>query len=282
MNSSVLKNIFKIAVVTIIVTTVVSCGTKKTGVGSAGTLEKKDRTELISDILTGELKYSTISGKMNIELLPINSKKGVKTGSYVKLIRDSVIQISLRPILGAEVMRLTITPNLVSVVDRYNKKYAEEDISQLQKTTGAYFNYYNLQALLTNSLFLPGERSVLEENYKLYDVGVASDMYLAKTKDKSGMLYNFAVDASDRINSTLIFSPNNNYTLQWSYKDFVKDGGYVYPTRMEANVGVDKVRVDVNITYSKLDIDKSFDVDNSIPSRYTKSSVKDIIKAYMK
>lgn len=282
MDKKIFNNIFRITAIGIFIIAFAACGSKKQGVTSGGKLTEKNQKELIRDILDKELKYNTISGKMDIEFMAAGSKKKVKSGSYIKLIHDKILQISVRPFLGMEALRLTITPDSVYIVDRYHKKIAVEDINRLRQTSGAYFNFYNLQALLTNALFYPGEQAVAEKNYNAYDVNIASDMYLAKAKDSSGMLYNFAIDASDRISSTLIFSPENNYTLQWSYRDFIKDGGYVYPTQMEANVGIKKNRFDVTISYSKLDIDKEFDVDNSIPGKYEKVSVGDLIKGYIK
>ena len=281
-NISVSRNIFKVTVLVLFIIGSASCGSKKTGVISGGKLTEKSSKELIRDVLDKELKYNTISGKMDIEFISAGTKKTVKSGSYVKLIRDNILQISVRPFLGVEVLRMTLTPDSIYIVDRYNKKTAVEDINSLKKSSGAYFNFYNLQALLTNSLFYPGEQAVREKDYKSYDINVASDMYVAKTSDSSGILYNFAVDATDRISSTLIFSPGNNYTIQWSYKDFIKDDNNVYPTTMEANVGIKKGRFDLIISYSKLDINKQFEVDNSIPGKYEKVSVGDLIKGYMK
>lgn len=259
-----------------------ACGSKRASVSSSGTLDIKSQNELVSDILDNDLKYTTISGKMNLEILPANSKKGMKTGTFVKLIRDSIIQISIRPVLGMEVFRVSITPDSLYVLDRMNKKYAIENINDFRQSQGAYFNYYNLQALLTNSLFLPGKQSVENKDYSLFDISTTSDMYLMKTIDESGMLYNFAIDSSDKIASTLILSPKKNYTLQWSYSDFIKDADYVYPTQILANVDINKKRFDLKISYTKLDFDKKLDIDNSVSSKYDKVSISDMLRTLMK
>ncbi|NDW17705.1 DUF4292 domain-containing protein [Dysgonomonas sp. 216] len=275
-----MRNIIKASAFVLLLLMVTACGSKKAIVGSSGSLESKSKKQLISDVLNEELRYKAISGKVDIEFQAANSKKGFKTGSFMKLVRDSVLQISIRPFLGVEAMRLTLTPDSVFMIDRYNKKYAAESMTGL--SSKIVFNYYNLQSLLTNALFLPGQQNITEDEYKNYDVDIASGMYLAKVKDKSGILYNFAIDASDRIASTLIFSPEKLYTLQWSYNDFIKDANNIYPTSMTANVEVKDMRMDVKISYQKLDIDKEVKIDYSVPNKYEKSSIRDIIKAYMK
>jgi hypothetical protein len=261
-----------------------ACGTKRSSVAADGALVKKSQTSLIADVVANGLKYETISGKMDLELLPAGAKSGLKTGAYVKLIHDSILQLSIRPFLGMEVLRLSITPDSLLVVDRMNKKYAAEDINSLRQSHGAYFNYYNLQALLTNSLFLPGKRQVDDSSYGLFDVDGTDDMCLLRTADRSGILYNFAVNSSDRIASTLILSPEKNYTLQWSYSSFVqeKESGYVYPTQMQANADINRRRFDLRISYSKLDINARLSMDNSIPGKYVKVPLSELFNALMK
>ena len=81
---------------------------------------------------------------------------------------------------------------------------------------------------------------------------------------------------------TLIYNEKKKITLQWSYNDFIKDNNLVYPTNMQAKVDVAKRRVDINITYDKLEIDKSFSIDNSISPKYTKVDFSDLIGTYIK
>jgi hypothetical protein len=277
-----IQQVVRLAFFYMVIVALTACGTKRTSVSSSGALIAKSQTALLADVVDKGLKYKDISGKMDLELLAANSKSNFKTTAYVKIIQDSIIQLSIRPFLGQEALRVSITPDSLCIINRVYKQYALENISNLRQSHGAYFNYYNLQALLTNALFLPGQRQVDESNYNLFDVSEASNMYLLKTADKSGMLYNFAVDSSDRIVSALLLSPEEGYTLQWSYSDFVKDTDYIYPTRIQANVDIKQRRFDMKMSYSKLDINTKLSVDNAIPNRYTKVSVSELINTLVK
>lgn len=263
--------------VTTLIVAVSACKSsqKKVTIGD-GALVDKDRKEILTDALNSELKYKSISGKVTIELKA--GKKSTKTGSFVKIIKDSVIQLSVRPLLGIEAFRLTLTPSSIQVVDRMNKKYAQEDIKILQEK--AHFNFYNLQALFTNALFLPDHKSVKTADFKQYQISKANNMYMAGT-EKNGVTYNFAIDASNRIASTLIYDKNKN-TVQWSYSDFVKEGENIYPTNMLAKIEAQNKRFDVGMSFSSLDINKNIDVDYSVSSKYQKIAISEIIKAYIK
>lgn len=255
------------------------CKSKKT-VTTGGTLVEKNKKQLVNDVLKKQVDYRTVSGKANFELIPLDSKKSQKVNAVIKVVKGKAIQISLRiPLLGGEAARITATPDSLILIDRLKKRYVIEGISKFGKSNTS-FNYYGLEALLTNSLFLPGEESVSDANLKKYERDINGDVYLLKAKDQSSALYNFAIDASDRIVSTLIFSTKNDYTIQWSYKDFIKDGRNIYPTLMLGNVDLKGNRFDVKISYDKLDINKELDIDMSVPTsdRYSKVSLKDIFK----
>ncbi|MDR1811110.1 MAG: DUF4292 domain-containing protein [Prevotella sp.] len=282
MKNVIAQQVARLAFFCLTIAVLTACGAKRASVSSGGALTAKSQNELLADVVARGLKYKDISGKMNLELLAANAKSGMKTSAQAKVICDSIIQLSIRPLLGVEVLRVSITPGSLCIIDRMNKRYAMENIHELGQAHGAYFNYYNLQALLTNALFLPGQRQVDERNYGLFDVSEAANMYLLKTADKSGMLYHFAVDSSDRIASALLLSPDKGYTLQWSYSNFVNESGYIYPTRMEAKADIKERRFDLKIEYSKLDINTNISVDNTIPSKYAKVPLSELLKTLMK
>ena len=256
------------------------CKSKQT-LGSAGQLENKSHTQVIEDVLNTELKYKSISTKGNIEFKIADS--GKKLPAVYKIIKDSVLQASVRvPIFGNEAFRINITPDSVILIDRLKKRYVSTSIKELGNSAG--FNFYNLQGLFTNQLFYPGSESVEKDDYNKYTVSMANDLYMLQAKHKTNTAYSFAVDATNRIASTLIYNPKKNLTIQWTYSDFIVDNQYTYPTTMSAKVDISKKRLDIDITFSKLDIDnaKSMDVDMSIPSKYTKVELSDILSSYIR
>lgn len=256
---------------------ITSCKSKKALV-VGGELENKTRTELIDDVLKNELDYSTISTKGSLELKVGSS--GQKATTLYKIIKDSIIQASVRPILGMEAFRINIMPDKIVIIDRMKKQYISEDIASFKKVVD--FDYYNLQALFTDKLFIPGSKSVGEDDYEKFTLSATDEIYLLKTKDGKNMTYNFAVDASNRIVSTLIHKESSNFTIQWSYTDFVIDNGYTYPTSMLAKIGIGDKRVDLGINYSSLEVNKEVKIDTSIPDSYQKVTLKELLAPYIK
>ncbi|MDR1716997.1 MAG: DUF4292 domain-containing protein [Prevotella sp.] len=278
-----LNGLNKIAILLFIISALFagsSCKSKKI-ITTGGTLEEKSHKQVIEDALSSQVKFKTLTTKGNVEFKAGNSSQ--KVPAVFKMVKDSILQVSIRiPILGGEAMRLTITPDSIFMVDRMKKQYIAERFKDSEAIASFDFNFYNLQALFTNKLFIPGNREVTEKDFQKYDISSVNDVYMLKTKGKGDLLYNFAVDATNHIASTLIYNEKKKITLQWSYNDFIKDNNLVYPTNMQAKVDVAKRRVDINITYDKLEIDKSFSIDNSISPKYTKVDFSDLIGTYIK
>lgn len=267
-----------IAVVLFIVLGMSACGPKKNSITVDGVIVEKTLPQLVADVQAKGLDFTTINGKAKFELTHVSSGKSLKVSAVVKIKKDEIIQISFRALFGYEVAVVSLTPDAFYLVDRYNKQYAVEDISEFAKSNST-FNYYNLQSMLTDGLFLPGEEEILPAHYNKFDLSVASNMYLLKVKDDSKTLYNFAVDGNDRIASVLIYNPDK-FTLQWSYKDFIESDGFIYPTTMLANLDAKGNRLDIKIGYDKLDINKELEVNipEPDPQKYKKVTATDIIK----
>lgn len=255
-----------------------ACKSKQT-LGTAGELRDKTHDAVIKDVQSHELKYKNLTGKVSFALvLPGGPKNTKKVGGVVKLIKDEAFQVSFR-MLGIEGFRITVTPDTVYVIDRMNKNYSVQSIQSLQKEFN--FSYYNLQALITNALFLPGKQSVSVTDYPLFTVGKTSDLYMIKTADTNTQ-YTFAVDANERILSTLIYKAASNQAIQWSYQNFIVDGKYIYPTEMQAQVDLEDKRFNMNMSFDKINFDTSFEIDYSLPSKYNKVTIKELMKSYIK
>ncbi|MBD8349880.1 DUF4292 domain-containing protein [Dysgonomonas sp. HGC4] len=283
MNTSSVRNIYKLVLFFCLVAAISSCKSSKTIVSNDGSVVSKTHDQVVKDVLSAETDYKTISGKISLEMISGSKTSGMKVNSQLKIVRDEIIQLSIRaPFINSEVFRVSITPDSVYVIDRLSKKYAVENIKDLEQERGIQFNYNNLQALFTDALFIPGKSRVVASDYNTYDISMNGGKYHLETKDKTGLSYRFVIDPNDRVSATHITAKDGKYSLRWMYSDFVKESASLYPTTMEANVDINKKKVKLIMSNSGLDFNKELTVDNSLPSKYTKVSVLDILKNYIK
>ncbi len=258
------------------------CKSKKAATSStdAAALVQKNQKELFADVLDKSVKYSSISTKGSIEFRRGNSSR--KMPAVIKLIKDSVLQVSIRiPLLGSEAMRVNMTPQGFTIIDRLTERYATERFENIDFLQNIDLNYYNLQALLTNQLFLAGKKDVQKSNSSSFSVSEANNNYVLKAKDSAGLMYNFTVNSEDRLVLTAISHSRQEGTIGWGYEDFIDKDGRSYPQSMVAKINVMKKKAEIAISYNNVEFDKNISVDLSEPRNYKKVSVLDIVSSYM-
>lgn len=278
--NSFVRKIFLILVVSI---SLAGCKTKKNIISPEGSVINKTQEQLVNDIIESQPNYESISAKVSLELLKAGSSSGMKVNSQLKMIKDKQIQLSIRaPFINSEVFRVTISPDEVCVIDRLSKVYAVEDIKSLEKQGNVIFNFNNLQSLFTDQLFIPGKSKVDKKDFNSFGVTMQDGLFYMLVKDNRNTHYYFTIDASDRVSTTNIESSDAKYSLLWDYTDFVKQGNYIFPSQMDADVRIKEKQVKVRMSFSNLDFDQNITIDTALPSKYNKVSVINILKNYIK
>lgn len=281
MNLFRIKNIISLLLFAVIAL-MPACKSKKQAVDTDGYTKKWDEKRAIDDILDNEFDFRSISTKGNLELKVGDS--GRRIGANYKIIKDSIMQVSVRvPILG-EAFRLDLTPDKIVIIDRLKGQYASERFADSKALKSVDLNYYNLQSLLTNSLFVPGKKEVERSDYSKFKININDNMLMLQAAGKPDLMYSFAVDASEKIISLLVTKKSLDNTLQFTYSDFVKhDNNQFYPTVLVGSVNMGKKNLTLAISYSEFDVDnKNMTVDTSIPKKYREVSFSELLEQYTK
>lgn len=263
----------------ILTASLVGCKSKKRTIDGSVTKEWEFNNAL-NDVLQNELQYTTLSAKGGFELRA-GGQSGKKVTAVYKIIKDSIMQISIRvPLLG-EVVCINLTPDSAVIIDRLKGRYASEMYSKSDFMKSIDFNYYNLQSLLTNKLFVPGKQMIQPADYSRFKLSKVTDVLMLQTSGEPDIAYNFAVDGTEKIVSVLIAKKDLDSTLQFTYSDFIKDSEQVYPTVIEGALSTEKYKLGFAVTYPSLEIDKkNMRVDTNIPRKYTKVSIQELLEPY--
>ena len=217
--------------------------TKKVGTVEAG--GAKAHNEFFTLMQEQAFKYETLTARLNVDLnLPGNN---MSSRVDLKMVKDSAFQLSVQPFLGIEVFRAEISVDSVKVIDRMNKRYVADNYANLKGQTPIEFNFYNLQALFTNRLFLPGQQGISPKLYNRFK---------------------------------LISEPSDRYALQWDYADFRLADGQPFPMRMDVQVMKDGTsQGGVTLHFSRMQTDVPVKMDFSIPAKYKRITLSQIIKS---
>ena len=141
------------------------------------------------------------------------------------------------------------------------------------------FNFYNLPALFTNHLFIPGEQGVSRKHYNRFKLNQEGPVAEIKTKDAMGLFYTFKADGEEKLLSTYVADPSDRYALQWLYEDFRLVDRQPFPMLMDVQVLKNgNPEGGVKIHYSRIQLDEPLKLDFSVPSKYKRITFAQVLK----
>lgn len=224
------------------------------------------------------LHYQTLTARLGVEInLPnfqVNS-----TRVDLKMIKDSAFQLSVQPLLGIEVFRLELSRDSIKVLDRMNKRYLAENYESLRTQTPIAFNFYNLQALFTNRLFLPGEQIVSESQYSRFRLDQSGSTVLIQTKDPMGLRYMFEADGEEKLLATEITDAQGQYRLRWNYADFRMVEKQIFPQLMTVEAFKDgHAEGNIQWGFTRMRLDEPVKLDFVIPAKYTRITLEQLVR----
>tara|TARA_Y100000589_G_scaffold155323_1_gene147906 strand:- start:47597 stop:48427 length:831 start_codon:yes stop_codon:yes gene_type:complete len=234
--------------------------------------------EIIKNYTNNTFNFNTVSGKAALTLTQNDKKNSFKITFRIK--KDSVIWISITPLLGLEVARVMITPDSVFMIDRLHKTYYKNNIENINEILHIDISYNLLQnILLANPVSIEPENKkdkiYIRRNRKeqLYFVSnVKRRKYrkvINKDKDKfketieTIWIYpdNFKM-AKFEIND---FEENKYFNAK--YKEFQTIENQIFPKLIEYNIKNDK-NYSLTVDYTKVNINSPVKVSFKIPSKY--------------
>lgn len=221
-------------------------------------------------------QYQTLSARLQFNL--VMEGKELSSRGQLKIEKNNRLQISIQPILGIEMFRIELTPDSVKILDRMNKRYLVENYTELKGDAGIAFNFYNLQALFTNQLFLPGEMTLPPHAFTHFRWEKLNNGYQLHTKDKNGLQYLFSADQDEKLHAARI-TDNADHTLQWNYANFRMVDNQYFPMKMDGTLFTKKNAANsLALNYSRVEINTPLQLKFAIPSGYERVTLAQLLK----
>ena len=152
-----------------------ACGTTKPAVNTtnnpANTVVENTeaaRLKFVRSVSDHAVAQKNITAKLKFRVK--KGSKDVTVGGSLHMRRDDVIRIQLTPMGLFEAGRIEMTKDYVMVVDRIHKEYLKADYSEVAFLKRNGLNFYSLQALFWNQLFIPGSDQMRDSELKKFDV----------------------------------------------------------------------------------------------------------------
>jgi hypothetical protein len=243
-------------------------------------LSRMEKEERIKSIQYQATPFNTISSSLRFSIKPGMGKSATSLSAQLRIIKDQHIQLSIRvPFLGTEAARISVTPEQVIIIDRINRRYVSEPMQTVKEKTAFDFDFYSLQALLTNQLFIAGKPSLSPENYNSFNLSEDEHLVKLNNKDNQGINYNFMSDYTNRILQTEIYKNKEEANFSLLYQDFgLTSNRRLFPMKMTMELTVPDDLITLNLSFNNVDIDANFNLDTSIPGNFQPMGIEQVIK----
>lgn len=243
--------------------------------------EVKEEQNILGLITQNAPEVNTFSSKMK---LTIASKgKELSVNGAFRMKKNEVIQLSLVPFLGIEVGRIEITPSKILILDRVNKQYVEEPISELAKMANTDMDFYTLQSLFTNSLFLPSNKELSKLDMSGFVVSPKNENNEMTVQQKvKDCLYSFSVASNTgQLLESSVSSIKSPYKLTWKYADFQPFGTKSFPSQMNVSFTGGEKPFGAEIVLSKMTQNGDWESFTTVSAKYRKMSLEELFKVLL-
>ena len=217
--------------------------------------------KVVAAMASHYLSYHTLSARVHIDY-----KKGGAAynniTAYLRMAKDSVIWLSVRPVLGIEMARLLITPDSVKIRNNLKKTVLIRSTGHLQQLLGIPFRFSVLESLLTgNPAFIPEKILNLRSDTAAIYATLLQDSILYKYQWSRD---SFRLEQSHyQMENSALFADQ-----QFSAYQNVPGGQFAYQRELRTQTDLP---VEVSLSFDKV----SFDTPLTFPFSYDKNDTRE-------
>jgi len=222
-----------------------------------------------------EVNFETLSANFSAEA-NINNKI-TNINGQIRLIKDSIIWVTLTPALGIEVFRLLVTPDSIRYLNRLNNTYLIESIRYLNSLAQTDIDFYMLQSLLLGNDF----SNFAGQQLTPFSLRTDNNQFVLHT-DNRNKLTNTIPNSQFSISQSIWLNKQNyrivkqqikqqgkESKLDIVYNNFQNIDEQMIPHTLDFNIFDNNKQSQIKISYNKVTLNPKVNIPFSIPSKYT-------------
>ncbi len=224
--------------------------------------------KLIRTTEDNNIEYNTLFFKKFQTEITINDQNKSFKGNLF-LIKDSVIIISITPLMGIELFRIKFVEDSIFILDRTKKNIDIVDYNYIWDKFFVDIDFITIRNILLNQFYCYPSSTLDDNCIKKYKHYLRNDLYIlqsiksgrysrfSKRNNFKEFIYHEFDIAPDifKITKSFIQDYDNNMSLNINYDDFVILNDYVFPTVISINGNRDGNVFKIKIKFNDIDID---------------------------
>jgi hypothetical protein len=250
--------------------TITSCSSSKRLTASATiAAPAKEASKSVTQTKLHLPQFSTMNAAKCKFVITLREKSYSITSS-VKIIKDSVIQLSIMPLLGIEMYRAVLRPDSITIIDKNNHNYFVTDYGFFQKRFGVSISFKDVQSLLSNQPLNPTDE-VGNSELKVNDNGYE---WITSYKDLKAD-YQFSKEY--QLNKTTLEQPGSESTFNCNYSNFNTFDSVVFPTQCSIEASHNRQQTGFTFTIEKLTFNTQLNINSINFSDYNRVGLDQIL-----
>lgn len=271
--------IFRFLLMTAAVVAVVSCGTQKKIADGNVTDKPSVTTETDNSNWLGQM-LSTVGGwntmKSNGHFSIKGGGKSFSSGMQVRMVRDQVIYISIRPLLGIEAGRLIIKDDSLFVINKLQKLYLAEKVSLLTADVPATVGM--MQDLFLGRPHIVSEGTLNTTRKELVKVIDDGEKYHVTPINKPmDFSYEFMYDKNSNIVSLNVKLDKGSDAYNLSYNNVQRTLAGNIAHGVNFTTDVKGKTVGLEFDYDRITWNEEVETSFSIPASYKRQDARSIL-----
>ncbi|MGL5318148.1 MAG: DUF4292 domain-containing protein [Bacteroidales bacterium] len=242
----------------------------------------KDGMERVEAVLAKQFEYETFVGRVDLALT-LKGKR-INSKAEVRMIKDRYIQVSVQPLLGIEVARLTISPDTLLLIDRMGKRYVCEEISKHQQMLPEEVNFAAMQQMIANQIFDVNRAAITSKDIvNLFEQKKEGDLLIINSNNGRRVDFDFMLNNEAQLIQTSVQTKTGTRLMDYRYEDFrPTDNGGVFPYKAKVQLKIREYEVEAAMNFSNVSVNKRTEISMAVPNRYNKMKIEELLSVLLK
>ena len=229
-------------------------------------------TRQVQQLIDNNAPFTTLEAKLSLQ-----QEIGNSVNMQLRLRKDSCLWLSIKPLLGIEMMRVLVTPERCVVVNRLGKQYMDLSLDELGVPDLEWL-LPGLINLLSNRLYVPG---VAHPTARDFEVSHPSDGILELSCRRGDYTLAYRFGPQQDLEKTLLTHTSADEMVEVNYLDFQSTDFGRFPNRLQLTFNSSSQgKTEIVLNLQRIVFDGQPDFPLSIPAGYQEFQPSDLLNKF--
>jgi len=197
------------------------------------------------------------------------NERTITVQSSLRMVKDSLISLSIQPLLGIEMYRADLTPDSITLIDKGNHAYFTTSYDFFEKKFGVAIHFADIQAILSNNLLV--HTTIPTAHIQVQD---SLTEWMASRNE---MKIDYGISKENRLIQTQITQGGNQAMFRCTYEQFKSIAQQFAPMHYLLSISSNQKHAEMALTYENVNVNTGMHPKPLNTSHYQRVSLDQIL-----